>query len=92
MQGVHDCPRYVGMAGSFCTRGAVRHLTAGGGAALDGQEGLGDIAAAGIPLDTGVLDGVLGLEHQGVFGLEAVVDRLSPVSYTHLTLPTSDLV
>lgn len=78
VEGVHDGPGYIGVAGGFCTRGAVGHLTAGSGAALDRQEGLGDVAPAGIPLDAGVLNGVLGLEYQGIFRLEAVMDRLGP--------------
>ena len=63
------------MAGGIGARSAVGNLAAGGGAALDGQECLGDIGPAGIPLDATALDRVLGLEHQGVFSLKAVVDR-----------------
>jgi len=69
VEGVHDGPRYIGVAGGFCTRGAVGDLTAGGGTALDRQEGLRDVAPAGIPLDARVLDGVLSLENQGVLRL-----------------------
>ena len=29
---------------------------------------------------------------EGAVGLKTRIDRLEPVSYTHLTLPTSDLV
>ena len=63
------------MAGGVGARSAVGHLPAGSGAALDGQERLGDIGPAGIPLDATALDRVLGFEHQGVFGFQAVVDR-----------------
>lgn len=78
VEGVHDGPRYIGVAGGFCTRGAVGDLAAGGGPALDRQEGLRNVTPAGIPLDTGVLNGVLSLEDQGVLRLEAVMDRLGP--------------
>ena len=74
-QGVHNRPGDIGVAGGIGARSAVGNLAAGGGAALDGQECLGDIGPAGIPLDATALDRVLGLEHQGVFSLKAVVDR-----------------
>lgn len=73
-QGVHDCPGHVGVAGGFCTRGAVGDLAAGRGAALDRQERRRHFAPAGVPFDAAALDGVLGLEHQGVLGFQAVVD------------------
>ena len=57
------------------SRSAVGHLAAGGCAALDRQEGLGDIVPAGVPFDAAALDGVLRLEHQQVLGFQAVVDR-----------------
>ena len=74
-QGMHDCPGDIGVAGGVGARRAVGDLAAVGGAALDGQEGRGDVAPTGVPLDAAAGDGVLGLEHQGVLGLEAVVDR-----------------
>ena len=74
-QGVHHGPGNIGVAGGVGARSAVGDLAAGGGAALDGQESLGDIGPAGVPLDTATLDRVLGLEYQGVFGLKAVMDR-----------------
>ena len=77
-QGVHDCPGDIGVAGGFGARGAVGDLTAAGGSALDGQEGLGDIGPAGIPFDTAALDRVLGFEDECIFGLKAVVNRRSP--------------
>ena len=52
------------MAGGVGARSAVGNLSAGGGAALDGQERLGDVGPAGIPLNTAALDRVLGLEDQ----------------------------
>lgn len=73
-EGVHDRPGNVGVARGVGARCAVGHLTAAGGAALDRQEGLSDIVPAGVPLDATALDRVLRLEHQGVFGLKAVVD------------------
>ena len=63
------------MPGGVGARSAVGDLATVGGAALDGQERLGDIGPAGIPFDAAALNRVLRLEHQGVFGLEAVVDR-----------------
>ena len=36
---------------------------------------MGNVGPACIPFDTAALDRVLCLEHQGVFGFEAVVDR-----------------
>ena len=78
VEGVHDGPRYIGVAGGLCTGCAVSDLAAGGGAALDRQEGLRDVAPASIPLDSGVLNGVLGLENQGVLRFQAVMDRLGP--------------
>lgn len=63
------------MAGGVSARSAVRHLAAGGGAALDGQERLGDVGPAGFPFDATPLDRVLGLEYQSVFGFKAVMDR-----------------
>ena len=74
-QGVHHLPGDVGVAGGVGARGAVGDLATGGGAAFDGQEGGGDVVPAGVPLDAAGLDGVLGFEHQRVFGFEAVVDR-----------------
>lgn len=74
-QGVHDRPGDVGVAGGVSARRAVGDLAAGGGAALDGQERLGDIGPAGVPFDAAPLDRVLGLEYQGVFGFKAVMDR-----------------
>lgn len=62
------------MAGGVGTRSAVGHLAAGGGAALDRQERLGDVGPAGVPLDAAALDRVLGLEYQLVLGVEAVMD------------------
>lgn len=63
------------MTGGFGTGCAVGDLTAVGGAALDGQEGLGDIRPSGIPLNATALNRVLGFEHQGVFRFQAVVNR-----------------
>ena len=63
------------MAGGLGARSAVSDLTAASSAALDGQERLGDICPAGIPLDTAALDRVLCLENQRVFGFQAVVNR-----------------
>ena len=74
-QGVHDCPGDIGMAGGVGARCAVGDLATAGGATLDRQEGLSDVVPAGIPLDAAALNRVLRLEHQGVFGFEAVVDR-----------------
>jgi len=73
-QGMHDRPGNVRVAGGVGARCAVGDLATSGGAALDRQEGLGDVVPAGIPLDPAALNRVLGLEHQSVFGLEAVVD------------------
>lgn len=74
-QGVHDRPGDIGVTGRVRTRCAVGHLTATGGASLDGQECLGDVVPAGIPFDATALNRVLGFEHQRVFGFQAVVDR-----------------
>ena len=74
-QGVHHRPGDVGVAGGVGARGAVSDLAAGGSAALDGQEGGGDVVPTGVPFDAAGLDRVLGFEHQRVFGFEAVVDR-----------------
>ena len=63
------------MTGGVRARSAVGDLAAGGSAALDGQERLGDIGPAGVPLDAAALNRVLGLEDQGVFGFKAVMDR-----------------
>lgn len=63
------------MAGGLGARCAVGDLAAASGAALDGQERLGNIRPACIPFDTTALDRVLGFEYQGVFGFQAVVDR-----------------
>lgn len=62
------------MTGGVGARSAVGDLAAGGGAAFDGQERLGDVGPAGIPFDTAALDRVLRLEYQGIFGLKAVMD------------------
>ena len=43
--------------------------------------------AAEIRIDGGVVEGLVGLRRRAV-----VVNGLVAVSYTHLTLPTSDLV
>ena len=75
MQGVHDCPRDIRVAGGIGSGGAVGDLAAASGAALDRQEGLGDIGPTGIPFDTAALYRVLGFEHQEVLGFQAVVDR-----------------
>ena len=75
---MHDCPSNIGVTGGFGTRGAVGDLAAAGGAALDGQECLGDISPPRIPFDAAALDGVLSLEYQSVFGLQAVVNRCGP--------------
>ena len=74
-QGVHDRPGDIGVTGGVGARSAVGDLAAGGGAALDGQERLGDVGPAGVPLDAAALDRVLGLEDQQVLGLKAVMDR-----------------
>ena len=66
------------MAGGLGARSAVSDLTAASSAALDGQERLGDICPAGIPLDAAALDRVLGLENQHIFRFEAVVNRRCP--------------
>ena len=63
------------MAGGVGARSAVGDLATGGGAALDGQERLGDIGPAGVPLDAAALDRVLGFEYQQILGLKAVMDR-----------------
>lgn len=76
VQGMHNRPGDVGVAGGLGSRCAVGDLAAIGGPALDGQEGLGDVRPAGVPLDAARLDDVLGLEHQGGFRLQAVMDRL----------------
>jgi hypothetical protein len=73
-QGVHDCPGDIGMTGGVGARCAVGDLATAGGATLDRQERLSDIVPAGVPLDAAALNRVLRLEHQGVFGFEAVVD------------------
>ena len=73
-QGVHDCPGDIGMTGGVGARCAVGDLAAACGAPLDRQEGLSDVVPAGVPLDSAALNRVLRLEHQGVFGFEAVVD------------------
>ena len=74
-QGMHDRPGNVRVARGVGTRCAVGDLATASGAALDRQEGLGDVVPACVPLDPATLNRVLGLEHQSVFGLEAVVDR-----------------
>lgn len=74
-QGVHDCPGDIGMTGGVSARCAVSDLTTACGAAFDRQERLSDVVPAGVPLDPAALNRVLRLEHQGVFGFEAVVDR-----------------
>lgn len=74
-QSVHDRPGNVGVPGGVCTGRAVGDLATARGAALDRQEGLCDVVPACIPFDTAALNGVLGFEHQGVFGFQAVVDR-----------------
>ncbi len=51
------------MAGGVGARSAVGDLAAVGGAAFDGQEGLGDVRPPGVPLDATALDSVLGFEH-----------------------------
>ncbi len=75
LQGMHDRPCHVGVAGGVGTRCAVGDLPAVGGAALDRQERLGDVSPPGIPFDAAALNRVLGFEYQGVFGFQAVVDR-----------------
>ena len=77
-QGVHDRPGDIGVTGGVGARSAVGDLAASGGAALDGQERLGDISPAGIPLDAAALDRVLRLEDQRVFRFQAVVNRRCP--------------
>lgn len=72
---MHHGPGDIGVAGGVGARSAVGDLAAGGSAAFDRQESLGDIGPAGVPLNAAALDRVLGLEDQGVFGLQAVVDR-----------------
>lgn len=62
------------MAGGVGARSAVGDLAAGGGTAFDGQERLGDVGPAGVPLDAAALDRVLGLEYQRIFGFKAVMD------------------
>ena len=74
-QGVHDRPSNVGVPGGVCAGRAVGDLATARGTALDCQECLRDVVPACIPLDTAALDRVLGFEHQGVFGFQAVVDR-----------------
>lgn len=76
MQGVHDRPGDVGMAGGVRPRGAEGDLTAAGSTALDGQEGGSDVGPARVPLDATGLDDILGFEHQGRFRLQAVMDLL----------------
>lgn len=66
------------MAGRVGARSAVGNLATAGGTAFDGQEGRSDVVPAGIPFDTAPLDGVLRLEHQGVLGFQAVVNRRGP--------------
>jgi len=61
-QGVHHRPGDVGVACGVGTGGAVGDLSAGGGAALYGQEGGGDVVPAGVPFDATALDRVLGFE------------------------------
>lgn len=74
-QGVHNRPGNVRVAGGVCAGRAVGDLATARGAALDRQEGLCDVVPACIPFDTTALNRVLGFEHQGVFGFQAVVDR-----------------
>ena len=74
-QGMHDCPGDIGMTGRIGTGRAVGHLATAGGATLDRQECLRDVVPAGVPFDAAALDRVLRLEHQGVFGFQAVMDR-----------------
>lgn len=78
VEGVHDRPGDVGVAGGLGPGRAERDLPAVSGAALDRQEGLGDIGPAGVPLDAARLDDILGLEYQPGFCLEAVVDLHHP--------------
>ncbi len=77
-QRMHDRPSNVGVAGGVGAGCAVGDLAAGGRAALDGQEGGGDVVPAGIPFDAAALNGVLRLEYQRVLGFEAVVNRRGP--------------
>lgn len=77
-QRVHNRPGHVGMAGCLSPRRAVGNQAAGRGAALDRQERRRDLGPTGIPFDALALDHVLGLEHQGVLRLQAVVNRSSP--------------
>lgn len=74
-QSVHNGPGDIGVAGGVGARRAVGDLAAGGGAALDSQEGGGDIVPSRVPFDAAALDRVLGLEYQRVLGFEAVVNR-----------------
>ncbi|MNO89104.1 hypothetical protein D3C76_805760 [compost metagenome] len=76
VQGVHHRPGDIGVTGGLGPGGAESDLAAVGSAALDGQEGLRDIGPASVPLDPAGADHVLGLEHQGRFRLQAVVDPL----------------
>jgi hypothetical protein len=73
-QSVHHRPGNIGVTGGLSARSAVGDLAAVGGSALNGQEGLGDVGPAGIPLDAAALDRVLGLEDQRVFRFQAVVN------------------
>ena len=75
---MHDCPGNIGVACGLGARSAVGDLAAAGGAAFDGQERLGNIGPAGIPLDAAALDRVLRLKDQRVFGFQAVVNRRCP--------------
>ena len=76
MQGVHDGPCDIGVTGGLSSRCAEGDLPAAGGAALDGQEGLCNVGPARVPLDPARADYILRLEHQGCFGLQAVMDAL----------------
>lgn len=77
-QGMHDRPGDIGVTGSVGARGAVGDLATVGGPTLDGQERGGDVVPACVPFDTATLDRVLRLEHQGIFGFQAVMDRRRP--------------
>ena len=72
---MHDCPGDIGVTRGVSARRAVGDLPAARSTALDRQEGLCDVVPASIPFDTAALNRVLGFEHQGVFGFQAVVDR-----------------
>lgn len=77
-QRVHDRPCHIRMAGGLGPGRAVCDQSAGRGAALDREERRRDLGPTGIPFDALALDHVLGLEHQGVLRLQAVVNRRSP--------------